>query len=164
MTSNNRTSIPGTKSGSTDSISVAEFNDLGGALVSYATPLTSTQGSITSAADITGLSVTLTTGTSRNYQIKVTLAMATASLTGQFQVALLKDGTQVQRRDFTYAPVSVSANLGAELTYVDHNPTAASHTYKVQAGRSGSDGNTWTMFAASTEPATLEVFDVGPHF
>lgn len=153
-----RTSIPGSKGGTTDSISVADFNAGPGGLIGKV-KVTSDQGSITSLAAVSGLSITLTPEASRDLRIVTSLEMFAGTATGQFQVVILKDGTQINRRDFGYNPLSSGLGLAGACEALDENPTNASHTYSVSVGQSGGDANTWTMHSAATVPAYLWIFD-----
>lgn len=158
-----RTSIPGSKAGSTDSISVADFNAGPGGLIGKA-KVTSNQSSITSLVAATGLTLTLTPNASRDIKIVAVLEMSAATASGQYQIVILKDGTQIARTDVAYAPLTANLAIGGRCEALDESPTNASHTYSVSVGQSGGDVNTWTLVASSTVPASLKVEDVGSTF
>lgn len=158
-----RSAIPGTKTGVTDSLSVAEFNDLPGGIIGK-TAVTSDQSSITTLVDLTGLTLTLTPAASRILRIGFQLRFADTNTGEEIQVLLMKDGSQLQRFDFPVSPRTASEVTSVSGWCYDDSPTNASHTYKLQAGTSGSSTGTYTLKASSTTPAQFCIWDEGPTF
>lgn len=156
-----RSSIPGTKAGATDSLSVAEFNDLPGGCIGYIV-LTSNTTTITSAQIVATL--TFTPPASRFLRFVGQVNMSASATSGDYQVTIAKDGTNIGRQDRPYTPLTSGDILGGMCVAVDISPTNASHTYTLLTGRGGTDGNTYTLNASATQPAFFLAFDDGPSF
>lgn len=124
-----------------------------GSTLAYAEVIAN-QGSITTEADLTGLSVTVTVPAGRRLKIvgECHLANATADAITVFR--LHQDGVQVQSR--TLAKASAGTDQIAHLECV-LTPTAGTHTYKLRAW---AVSGTVTMVAAVTVPAFILVEDI----
>jgi hypothetical protein len=115
--------------------------------------VTASQGSITTAVDLTGLTVTVNVLSGQ--RIKITGFVAQFSSTVSTDVAQLmiyEGGTMLQA---TIQPLVTGA--GAGITSISVlSPTAGSHTYKLMALRTAGTG-TITLNAAATYPAFILV-------
>lgn len=151
-----RTAYVGTQSPG-QILTSANFTKLPGGWIGYA-QVTSDQGSLTTATDLTSLTVTVTAGTSRRLKITGHASFYDSSTTGaQFRID--EDSTQIQRRDFPCP--SASAGIGATVIAVAA-PSAGSHVYNLKAGRGVGSAGTVTMVATATVPAFILVEDIGP--
>jgi hypothetical protein len=136
-------------------LTAAALNDLTSGRVGYV-PVTANQGSITSIADLTSLTVTFTAIASRYY--KITGECLALSSTGTDTIALfITDGSnnQIQQRN-AIATGTGNVSLHAEAIVT---PGAGSITYKLRGSRTG--GGTMTMSAGATFPAFILVEDLG---
>jgi hypothetical protein len=156
-----RTPYTGTAA-SGDIFTAARLNEIGPGVIGYA-QVTADQTGITTAVDLTGLTLTLTPAASRiiviEWHVEVQI---TASSSGDiFNVLLLKDGTQ---KAVTGMPFNVSSEIATlSGVYVDVAPTNASHTYKLQGARQAGTG-TYKVRGSATETSTLLVSDMGVSF
>lgn len=159
-----RVTSVGTQS-SVDTLSAAEYNDAaGGWIRSYS--VTSTQGSINSGAgtgtDLSGLTTGSWTVPLRKFMFHFELAFSNDTADEQISVYLMEDGSILQRWDFHIGNVgSTNSTTSVSASFI-YSPTAASHTYKLAAGRSGSGSGTFTLQASSTRLNQLTVYDCGP--
>lgn len=128
--------------------------------VSYV-EVTADQGSLTTEANITSLTLTFTPVGSRVFYIEAICKFLStaASDAGQLAICTSADA-HLAECDF-YLPVTtsrmVTARALARVTPTDN----VSVTYKVRASRVAGTG-TFTMKAAATYPASLRIIDVGP--
>jgi hypothetical protein len=153
-----RTTAVGTLSGSSN-LTAAEYNDAAGGWVRIE-PVTSNQGSITSLTDLTSLTTGAWTTPLRKMKFCFDLMFENTNVGENVQVVLLEDGTQIKRWNFQ---VGVATNADNSVAGSHpYSPTNASHTYKLQAGRSGTGSGTITLIASSTIPAMFWVEDLGP--
>ena len=118
--------------------------------------VTTAQGSITTAVDLTGLSVTVTVGASR--RVRVSWDTHCSASGGGMSVAVkcMEGGTQLQMSE-----VQVVSDLYglAVAGSVVLTPTPGAHTYKLQGQ---GNGGTATLVASGTYPSWLLVEDIGP--
>lgn len=121
--------------------------------------VTANQGSITTEVDLTGLSVTVTVGTSRRIKITgYTRGIESTVAADEISFRIKEGATQLEQSQVTVG----SANRGyTQLVQVSLTPSAGSHTYKLTAVRSAGTG-TLTMAASATAPAWILVEDIGP--
>ncbi len=119
---------------------------------------TSNQGGITTEVDLTGLSVTVTTGASRRIRISVEISAA-SSVAGDVVSLRIKEGsTQLQSRETHLA--SAAGSTGLCVASVVLTPTAGPHTYKAALVRAVGTGTVNTA-ASATAPAYILVEDIG---
>lgn len=121
-------------------------------VLGYAEIVTS-QGSITSLTDITNLSITVTVPTLNTGQkIRVSAHV-------HFSVGVANDTMSIRINEGATVLQTENITTGGEGTAkpsVVLTPTAASHTYKIQAAR-GSGSGTETVIAATTQPSYILV-------
>lgn len=153
-----RTTAVGTQTGS-DYLTAAEYNDAAGGWVRLYT-VTSNQGSITSVTDLTGLTTGAWTTPLRKFQFGFDLMFENTNVGENIQVVLLEDGTQIKRWNFQVGVATNADNSCAGSFF--YSPTNASHTYKLQAGRSGTGSGSITLIASATIPGQYWAFDCGP--
>ncbi len=118
---------------------------------------TSNQGSITTAADLTGLAFPSFTVPARRYLFIASLTFFGTNANETMKVLLLEDGTTIREWDFGLDTFAQYQRL-----MFSYAPTNAAHVYKLQASRSGTSTGTITLQASSTQPAQFEMHDVGP--
>lgn len=115
---------------------------------------TSNQGSITTAVDLTGLSVTFTAETGRKYRISAMAQFIGTSAGARADLLIDKAGTTLQ-----IGSVIVATGVGASVSaMVENAPGAGSVTYKLRAQITAGTG---TMQAGATFPAVILVEDIG---
>lgn len=116
------------------------------------------QGSITAAVDLTGLTVTVTVPYA-GHRVRITGSCELVNTTGGNGVILLimEGATQLKQHATGGGTANVAVGVEASVVLV---PTAASHTYKLQAQTQV--GGTGTMNASATNPAYILVEDLGP--
>ncbi len=161
-----RSGVPGTKSGGTDSLSVADFNNLPGGCIAYVTK-TGNQTSISSVTDISGLSITYTFPGSRRYRISGHLPQIQTSGTypnNQFIIRLRDGGSG------TIADMWDQSNQDAEWTSVNfvymYAPSSGSATLKLTAVPIGSTALDINCSSppSTPGPAHFMIEDMGPDF
>ncbi len=160
-----RAGVPGTKSGGTDSLSVADFNNLPGGCIAKVGK-TGNQTSITTVTDISGLSITYTFPGGRLYSIHAHI--------GEIQVGadttvilLLRDGgsgTICRMYEETINNVDFTS-INASYFYT---PSAGSSTLKLSIAATGG-GSPILDVLCSSEPsapgeAKFWIVDEGPSF
>lgn len=117
---------------------------------------TSNQGTIVSETDLTGLSVTVTAGSSRRLKLSSSVTVLAPS-SGTSVIVKIKEGSTViatATHDFSSLGLTNTLNLFATVA-----PSSGSHTYKVTLQPVG---GTFSTTAASGSPNVLLVEDVGP--
>jgi len=119
--------------------------------------VTADQGSITTAVDLTGLTVTVTPGAGRRIRIKGQVSYQSTVASDSGILAIFADGSQVELGQRALNPTpNVPDVVGLEVVLT---PTNAAHTYKLQGSRQGT--GTLTMKASATTPAFILVEDIG---
>jgi hypothetical protein len=154
-----RTAYPGTQAVG-DVLTSANFTKLPGGWIGYAEVTANQAGIGTGGADLTGLTVTVTVGTSR--RIKVTgFVRAWSQTVANARIAFrVQESTTILNEVVVEgSPVAGNAGDGNQVVWVA-TPTSGSHTYKLTAGVL--DTGTTTMNAAATYPAFILVEDIGP--
>ncbi len=157
-----RTTAVGTQSG-TDFLSAAEYNDAAGGWIRTFT-VTSNQGSITTLADLTGLTTGAFTVPLRRYRLSFDLTFSNTNATEYVEVQLFEDSTELKRWDF---PVMLASAGTSVSGWLDYSPTNASHTYKLAAKNGGAGTGTLTLVASAVgasppHPAQFVMMDIGP--
>lgn len=122
--------------------------------------VTANQGSITTAVDLTSLTTTFTAVSGRRYKV-TGHAMFQSTVADDIAIMTIMEGaTQLQQGDSLCRPAALAITNHAEVVLAcPADITAAAHTYKLQAARSGT--GTVTMVAAATFPAFILVEDIG---
>lgn len=122
---------------------------------------TTGQGSITTEATLTGLSVTVTINASRRIEIRVKAA-AQSTVAGDTVLYRIKEGGTTL--DSLPLPITAGGGpgaIGCEFALGGHTPTAGLHTYSVSLARSSGTG-TITHSASATQRSWIRVLDIGP--
>jgi hypothetical protein len=138
--------------GVVDAVALAAAVGLGYLASGYA-EVTANQGSITTVTDLTGLTVTVTVGTSR--RIRVTGQIRSSNTGANSNLLLIKEGATTLQTS-TYVASTATASSPAATAIL--TPTAGAHTYKLAADVGG---GTMTMVAAANQPAFILVEDLG---
>ena len=115
--------------------------------------ITSSQGSITSLTDVTGLSATVTIptlNTGQKIKVSAHVHFSVGVANDTMSVRINEGATVLQTENIT------SGGEGTAKPSVILTPTAGSHTYKIQAAR-GSGTGTETVIGASTQPSYIKV-------
>jgi hypothetical protein len=140
-------------------LTAAHVNDLPGGWLGYV-EATSSQSGVTSEVDLTGITVTVTVGTSRRIKITFYSPRAGSANSSEYSRFTLKEGgTQLQTRTLS-TEFGGQYDQGGTMEWVG-TPTGGSHTYKVTFQRLTGSGN-HTAVAGATEPMWLLVEDLGP--
>lgn len=127
-----------------------------GGVLGYA-QVTANQGGITAAADLTGLTATMTVAASRRLRIAADVSLFGDTAGDQFELRIMEGATQLQGRSLRFD----SANVGNPLhTHAVITPTAGAHTYKLVLARAAGTG-TGTLNASAISPASILVEDIG---
>lgn len=119
---------------------------------------TAAQTSITTLADATGLSLTVTVGTSRKIRVSGYIQF-TSTVTTDIATVQITDGSNNVLQSH-----SVMCNMGATAGHpcpvsVILNPSSGSNTWKLRVARNGS--GTLNTSSSSTAPAYIVVEDLG---
>lgn len=162
-----RVALPG--SGGTGDVagdvwSAAAIDKLPGGIIGYG--YASGQSGITSAVDITGATTTCTVGTSRLLRIAWCLDCGNTVAQGAtetFRVYILRDSSVIEQYDYVANPGAGTNQFTCSGFFLDNNPGAGAHTYKLQGGRSATATGSFTILAGSSEPVIV-VSDEGPNF
>lgn len=119
--------------------------------------VTANQGTFTTATDLTGLTVTVTTVTGRRYRVTGLVNISSSVANDICRLTLQEGATVLDLRQGSSPVANENASIlcSAILT-----PSAAAHTYKLTATRESGTGNL-TMQASTTFPAYILVEDLG---
>jgi len=139
-----------------DILTTTNFNKLPNGLIGYATA-TANQTGISSATDLTNLSVTVTVNTSRIIVIRANLFVLQNTSTANVTLAIKESTTQLVQVNQNV----VVSTYGQLTPSVILTPSAGSHTYKLTLSTSA---GTVDLQAAATYPASIQVYDEGPSF
>jgi hypothetical protein len=131
--------------------------DLPLGLLGYA-EVTSSQASISSAVDLTDLSVTVTAGASRRLRVSAQVAGLPSTADNLIMVRIQEDTTVFSEFSLTLARTNASESLYGEVVVT---PSSGSHTYKL-VGLMAVGTGTVQMTAGATRPAFILVEDIGP--
>jgi hypothetical protein len=119
--------------------------------------VTATQGSITTEADLTSLTATVTVAAGRRIKITGVVLVQTTN-TDTIAYLRIKESTtvlQIASQMFHLSTDVLALRATSVLT-----PSAGSHTYKLSLARQGGTG-TLSMVAGATFPAFILVEDIG---
>ena len=121
--------------------------------------VTANQGSITTQVDLTNLTVTITVPyAAHRVRISAQALFQSTAADDTVQLFIMQDGAAVNVGQAVMRPANINNTCAVSAIIV---PTAASHTYKLQAAR-GAGSGTITMAAAAANPAWILVEDLGP--
>ncbi len=120
--------------------------------------VTSNQGSITTLADLTSLSATVTVGTSRRIVVIGYIGVSVDTVSDTTAALHIRDGSTTLQTARN-RPVGNSRQAVLQAVWVG-SPSAGSWTPKLSLEREVGTG-TLTMHAASTNPAFIHVLDFG---
>lgn len=150
-----RTSYVGTEAVG-DVLTKANFDKLPGGWIGYVEVTANQTGITTAAVALTGVTVTVTAGTTRRLKITGHAEFAeTVATVAVVDLLIYEDGVQVGRGKLgDPAAQSESADAVAIRT-----PSAGAHTYALFAI---TNAGTVSMVAAATAPAFILVEDIGP--
>jgi hypothetical protein len=142
-----------------DVLTAANVNLLPRGRVAYA-QVTANQTPFTTVADVTGLSVTFTAVSGRNYRTTVFLEL-TDTVSGDLIIAYLTTGagTQLVRSPFVSYGVSTAASSALSFSF-NSSTLSGSTTHKVRLERNVGTGTVGTV-ASATSPAYIMVEDLG---
>jgi hypothetical protein len=135
-----------------------DFNSIPGGWLGYAV-VTADQGSITTAVDLTGMSLSVTVPANRLLRISSFLRMESTVANDVGQLVIAEGATTLNSALATFAAANGPHSMYVEVLVVA--PSAGSHSYKLTAQRTSGTG-TLTMKAAATNPASFVVEDLGP--
>lgn len=141
-----------------DTLTAANFSKLPGGWLGYA-EVTANQGSITTVADLTSLSVAVTVGTSRRLRITGHGVMA-STVAGDVILGIIQEGASQLGR---WAELQPQAANGFDIQEgsVILTPTSGAHTYKLTLQRAIGTGSV-TLLAAGGNAAFILCEDIGP--
>ncbi len=123
--------------------------------------VTANQGSITTTADLTSLTATVTVGADRYIRVTGHVRSFSSTLADDRVLFHIREGsTTLGSILLPSDPGGGNAGSGGQVVWVGDSPSAGSHTYKLSA--ESADGGTVTMNAAATFPAFILVEDIGP--
>lgn len=120
--------------------------------------ITADQGSITTEADITSLSVAVTVGAGRRIRITAFTGSVKSTVANDYIALTIKEGG-TQLTTGTVSPPNGTNGLTATVSVV-LTPSTGAHTYKVACARVVGSG-TVTFGATATNPAYILVEDIG---
>jgi hypothetical protein len=142
-----------------DVLTAANVNLLPRGRVAYA-QVTANQTPFTTVADVTGLTVTFTAVSGRNYRTTVFLEL-TDTVAGDLIIAYLTTGanTQLVRSPFVAYGVSTAASSALSFSF-NSSTLSGSTTHKVRLERNVGTGTVGTV-ASATSPAYIMVEDLG---
>jgi hypothetical protein len=122
----------------------------------YYAQVTADQTGITTATDLTGLTVTVTTVTGRRYRISFGGQFNRSIADGVTTIAVKEGATVLQQLNLRPASGDQVSFLG-EVFII---PTAGSHTYKLTMTTANGTGDS-SLRAASTDPSYICIQDCG---
>lgn len=136
-------------------LTAANFNKLPGGWIGH-TDVTATQTGITSTVALTGLTVTVTVGTSRRIKVSGSFYMLSNVANDVFSGIINEGATVLQQ-----GPVQVDANPRTVTPWCVLTPSAGTHTYFLSMGRAVGTGS-GTLAASAASPCSILVEDMGP--
>lgn len=139
-----------------DVLTAANFTKVPGGWIGYAEVVAS-QGTITTAVDLTGLTVTVTVGTSRRIRITGHIRV-NSTVAGDYCRLDICDGASTI---LGQGQQQIGASNEAVYATLVLTPTAGAKTYKLMLSRSVGTGSL-TMNASANGPAYILVEDLGP--
>lgn len=121
--------------------------------------ITGSQGGISTAVDITGLSIAVTVGTGRRIRISYSgdLASSVAGDIGAIQIKEGVDGTTLTQRHLALPVASAGLSIQASVILT---PSAGAHTYNIRCLRMIGSG-VIQHTASAGAPAHILVEDIG---
>lgn len=122
--------------------------------------ITSSSSNFTTIADVSGLSVAFTALANRLYVVTFS-GTVQSSVSGDRIDVQITDGTPTTFREAIHFIPGNNAPVFTHFCTAPLEPGAGSITYKIRAERASGSGNC-TINAGSTNPATIQVHDVGP--
>lgn len=124
-----------------------------GGTLGYA-QITALQGSITTATDVTGLTITITVATGRRILISAQMNLLSTITTDAGALTIMEGATQLQQGIF---PLTSQMSVQVQVIL---QPSAGVHTYKIQAARNAGTG-TLSVNAGPTFPGWIMAQDIG---
>lgn len=138
-------------------LTAAEMNQLPAGKITACTPVVVNQGTITTVVDLTGLSVTWTAVTGRQYRIWLDAMVFSSVAADSAEITITTSGNTVVGGKNVYCP---AVNTQVDASCIAYVTGSGSVTYKGRARRAVGTGNV-SLYAAATFPATLIVEDLG---
>ena len=151
-----RTAYPSTAVAG-DVLTAANVGKIPGGWIGYE-QVVANQGTITTAVDLTGLTVTVTVGTTRRVRISAEGSFGSTVAADYAALFIFEGATQLGGRS---VPMPNTAATTGAFSSVVLTPTAGSHTYKLRAALASGAGVV-TLNASATAPAFILVEDLGP--
>jgi hypothetical protein len=140
-----------------DPVGAPSGTSVRGTLPSGYAQVTANQASITTEADLTGLTVTVTVNSGERIRITADV-MVQGSVVNDFAYLRIKESTTVlQIRSLHISHTSDVMTLHASVVLT---PSAGSHTYKLSLARAAGTGSL-TLGAGATFPAYIMVEGIG---
>lgn len=134
---------------------IRTLEDIDVATLGYA-QVTANQTGITAETDLTGLTTTVTVGSSRRVRITGYVGFQKVTNTGIAALRIKESTTQLQD---TFLDNLIANQVGYLCSSVVLTPSAGSHTYKLALAASTA---TVSMTASATAPSFILVEDIGP--
>jgi hypothetical protein len=122
--------------------------------------VTANQATITSEVDLTGLTSTVTVGTSRRIQITAVIRFGVTNANNNALLRIKESTTVLQIGDQESPRTSATANHTIMTSRI-LTPSAGPHTYKLSLEMNAGTGSI-SMIAGTTNPAFILVEDIGP--
>lgn len=152
-----RTTSVGTQSNS-DFLSSAEYNSAAGGWIGYVTRTSDVSSLTTSDDTLTGVTVTVTVGTSRYIKITVFGRMISTVANDDANINIKESTTVLTGSTFTLNRTTLP--YGHTVEKVLAAPSSGSHTYFATGGLAAGTGSL-TLKADATRPAWILVEDLG---
>jgi hypothetical protein len=142
-----------------DVLTAANVNNLPGGLIGYAQITADSATFANLLTDIAGLSQAVTVNNNRRIRITVDASVNTSATDACF--FYIREGS-TQLRAITYV---WGANANANYIHfsVVIDPSSGSHTYKL-SGQTNTGTTSVKILASATNPASIQIDDVGPTF
>lgn len=134
------------------------WHDCSGGTLGYAQVTANQTGLTSAAADLTGLSVTVTVPANHRIRITAQIAMSGNTVNDAAAVRIHESTTQLQE---CHNRVTVANSGDAIYCTVVLTPSAGSHTYNLKGVIANGGGGTGILVASSTKPASILVEDIG---
>lgn len=137
-----------------DDLGAADLNKLPGGWIGYA-EITGDVNGFSGQADISGLTVTPTIGTTRRLKIQGYCRILQNTTSGVGEVYIVEAGANVQRSSFTRSASDVGMHHPTSI----RTPSSGAITYKLAASVGS---GTMDIKASPSQPAFILVQDIGP--
>ena len=154
-----RSGYPGTESAA-DVLTTTNFNKLPGGWIGQV-QVTANQTAITTVADLTSLTLSVTYQSGRTYLWLAQIKVQSNTANDYFGLALTDATPTTFTQGLYQTESSANTDTTLSLMFYEVAGSSGSVTRKLRGGRAGGSAGTFQMSASATAPAQLTCIDIG---